>query len=972
MSILITADLHLTARPAEDYRFAVFPFLARQAEKRGAKTLAILGDLTDRKDLHPSRLVNRIVRELTALPFDEVFWVIGNHDFADPTEPFFQFIKNVRRIRFIMEPTRAVIDGTPTLLLPNTKDPLVEWEKIEPSWWAEAKLVLMHQPVFGAQASNGTKITEGEGIVTYLRKKTKAPIVSGDIHGPQEVGPVLYAGAPHPVHFGDAYDPRVLLFGDDRTLTSIPRRTIRRRTLNITAVAELADADIRTGDHLKINVALPRSAYGTWPSVKKELAEQVKLLGAELFCAALVGTEEKAAKLDGAPSVAVAARKPERTIERFLEASGADPLLLEAGKALYAKVPTSSYSRKPGDLNFKRLVIEGFKSFREPTTLRFDNKAPGLYLLSGRNEEEPRLGANGTGKSTCISDAPSWCLWGKTSRGVFGPSVMNWAGDHRTSVAMEFEKAGADFALTRTQKPNSVKWVGGGEAIDPSPDELTARLGLSLDEFLLSGLLSQSGQYFLDMGHMERLDVFSSALGLRAWDDAADVAGVEAKMLGEKLVAAKAEVTRREGALAVRVETVAAALLELEKAELVAKSAKDVADLARLADLVQEAEQSLSRSQLKLSKLREAQTALVTTVESVEGQITKLDREVIQPAQLVVSKAEARYTTLKSAKAKLISAGECPSCKQEVSAKYVERLQVGIDKEIAEAKQEAEATKQKLRILNAKRTELDASIAEKRAERRRLGDEVMQAERTAAQRATAVESERGALRAARGAVDAAQASTERASKALAAARTAEGTAKAVLEAASVSVATLEKLSGPIEFWRKGFRDLRFWLIRSALEELTIESNNNLSALGLEGWSITFDVERITGSKTVERGFHVFISSPSSPPNTPWEAWSGGESQRLRLAVAFALSSLIGARTGVSTNLLVVDEPTQHLSEEGVQDVLTFLADRARMSGKMIWVIDHNKSSQGSFAGEYTVVKTASGSKIKRVTYGQGE
>ena len=61
---LVTSDIHLNEKPQDDYRYKLFPWLARQCRQRHITDLCILGDLTDAKDRHAATLVQKIVDAL--------------------------------------------------------------------------------------------------------------------------------------------------------------------------------------------------------------------------------------------------------------------------------------------------------------------------------------------------------------------------------------------------------------------------------------------------------------------------------------------------------------------------------------------------------------------------------------------------------------------------------------------------------------------------------------------------------------------------------------------------------------------------------------------------------------------------------------------------------------------------------------------------------------------------------------------
>ena len=60
MTALVTADLHLSEKPRDGYRFAAMERIAELIEKHKPSTLLLLGDLTESKDYHPALLVNDV------------------------------------------------------------------------------------------------------------------------------------------------------------------------------------------------------------------------------------------------------------------------------------------------------------------------------------------------------------------------------------------------------------------------------------------------------------------------------------------------------------------------------------------------------------------------------------------------------------------------------------------------------------------------------------------------------------------------------------------------------------------------------------------------------------------------------------------------------------------------------------------------------------------------------------------------
>jgi DNA repair exonuclease SbcCD ATPase subunit len=163
------------------------------------------------------------------------------------------------------------------------------------------------------------------------------------------------------------------------------------------------------------------------------------------------------------------------------------------------------------------------------------------------------------------------------------------------------------------------------------------------------------------------------------------------------------------------------------------------------------------------------------------------------------------------------------------------------------------------------------------------------------------------------------------------------------------------------YWVSGFKRVRLFVIEETLRQLEVEVNNSLTSLGLVDWSIEFDVERENKSGGVTKGFVVFIRCPSNPEPVRWESWSGGETQRLQLAGDFGLANLIMMQAGLTNTIEFYDEPSNHLSDEGVNDLAETLHQRALDDGKTIWLVDHRMPEFGDFKAKLEVVKTETGS-----------
>jgi DNA repair exonuclease SbcCD ATPase subunit len=109
---------------------------------------------------------------------------------------------------------------------------------------------------------------------------------------------------------------------------------------------------------------------------------------------------------------------------------------------------------------------------------------------------------------------------------------------------------------------------------------------------------------------------------------------------------------------------------------------------------------------------------------------------------------------------------------------------------------------------------------------------------------------------------------------------------------------------------------------------------------------------------------MLVKSPVNEELVPFDCWSGGEGQRIRIATTLGLSDFIESRRGTNWNILVLDEPTQFLSEQGISDLLKMLREKAKLKDISIYLIDHRDlNTYGLFSGKLEIIKTDKGSVV---------
>src|SRR5579859_3661264 len=113
-----------------------------------------------------------------------------------------------------------------------------------------------------------------------------------------------------------------------------------------------------------------------------------------------------------------------------------------------------------------RVIITNFRSIKSDC-VSFSNTS-GLKLLSGTNNCEPRLGANGAGKSS-LWQALCWCFYGTGVKGERISSLLSW-GEKQAEVLTEIIINGKVHTIYRSGPPVKIE-VDGKEKTQKELDE---------------------------------------------------------------------------------------------------------------------------------------------------------------------------------------------------------------------------------------------------------------------------------------------------------------------------------------------------------------------------------------------------------------------------------------------------------------------------------------------------------------------
>lgn len=609
-------------------------------------------------------------------------------------------------------------------------------------------------------------------------------------------------------------------------------------------------------------------------------------------------------------------------------------------------------------LQFDRMEVEDFKEIRAKQKISFSLLGLGVHFVSGVNEVEPRLGSNGAGKST-IWDALCWCLFGRTVSGLRGVDIRTWGAKTHPRVEIILYVDGKKHKIVRSTQANGL-WLDDKVIEQAVIDRL---LGLTFANFPHTILLGQGQPLFFDLPAPAKMEVLSETLDLDRWERYSAKARTAVKALDDQWL------------------TLSGQAGELERTK--AENARTIADLeGKQADWNDEAadrDQKRSRELKELGKKldaalkRKGDHDLALDGAETEARASRADLEkkqrLLESASIRHAELNAELIVLLDEHTRLEKEAEevgdtCQTCGQSLKGSALKQHQQNAKKRLrvveksgkekaAEVERAAKIKQDALDLVEDIRA--DIAVFEGKADDARDGFTRAQGEVAEINaRIKALNDEAGKE----------QETSNPYTDLLRKAKKQRSTIASAIEEAKTLGQVIEQKREDTAYWIQGFRNVRLYLLQEVLDELQGVTQTLLPQIGLEGWIVEFAMERETQAGKVKPGLITNIFKPGGSKPVRWESWSGGEGQRLRLIGAIALSEVLLRRAGVECDLMILDEPTRHLSPEGVRETVDFLFDRGR--DYQIFYVDHQAIETAQFMSTVAVRRTDAGVSISSV------
>lgn len=608
--------------------------------------------------------------------------------------------------------------------------------------------------------------------------------------------------------------------------------------------------------------------------------------------------------------------------------------------------------------------IENFKSFRGKHHINFGAIGPGAHRVRGFNDDNERLGSNGSGKSTLLSDALSWCLFGRTASGLRNPDVRPWNGKGNTRVQFQVRVGGNDVFIQRTINPSRLMMgEDGSDWKNVGQEDIGRFLGMTFETFTHTILLAQARPLFFDKTPRDKMQLFSDVLELDRWD-------ARAKLASERARDQEREFDRVTGSLDALKEALRRVNTELpivkasvfewdERRQKAADGVEDVVKEMRLR--LGKVERELLDADLAIDGAGMNINHVAKDVEAARS-MYRVAQDAYSEASAKAQGAQMHVGRLRAELKGLEFGSTCPTCKQKIKAGSVTKHRTELKARIAKAKKGTIIASDILEAADDSHAKLKALelALHNFEEQQRVARDVM--DRVVPKH----ENAKANLKIALARQDEKNNELNPHKAEWAKLRAQKRTLKESITKGEELLDLYERKITRSKFWIKGFKDMRLYLVEDVLQELTIATNAALEEVGLIGWSVDYTIEKETKSGSAQQGLFVMIKSPANDKAVRWEAWSGGEGQRLRLIGALALAEVLLAHAGIEPEIEILDEPTRHMSPEGVRDVAEYLILRAKDMNRQIFYVDHQAVDSRAFASTITIAKDRKGSYIVEV------
>lgn len=605
-------------------------------------------------------------------------------------------------------------------------------------------------------------------------------------------------------------------------------------------------------------------------------------------------------------------------------------------------------------MKLKSISIENFRSFKDKQTFYFSSlEEDSFNYISGENQVDIKLGANGAGKST-LGNALCWVLTGKTSEKFNAETLCNWDTKKGYCVELQFD----DSILVRSWNPNSLKLNGE----NTTQEELEKKLDFTFDSFLYSTFISQFSSKFFDLDPADKLDVISSIIGIDidVWVDIySKKAKVKVDELTETIIKIDSKINKLEGKLSVLQNTnylKESTEWKYDNQEQIGAICKEIEGYYAKLGSYEKQLKDLDKIHNKLIYALDKE--IDSKIAQLESELNELSTKTSTLLQIIHTNDGDKKSSFKRLEKIEDLKDSCPTCEQKISSTHKEKIVDIETQHIAELEEENCACNELLEELELKKEELQKQrlvLVEQKIkieDNEKLQNNLLNEIDKCNESIISLDIKLKNI-------------AEKINPFIELNKTKQNKINLVIRLINYLKDTKKEYEEDLDkykYWIDGYKKVRMFVIGNLLSDFEVSINNNLVKLGMPDWTVELKMDSETKKGTLKKGFTVFVKSPKNKKLVPFAVWSGGEGQRLRLAGTLGLIDFIRDKKPNMLDIEIYDEPTQFLTDGGIEDLLNLLRERAKNKNRKVFIIDHRTfNSFGLFNNNVKVIKTVKGS-----------
>jgi DNA repair exonuclease SbcCD ATPase subunit len=559
----------------------------------------------------------------------------------------------------------------------------------------------------------------------------------------------------------------------------------------------------------------------------------------------------------------------------------------------------------------------------------------GLYFITGQNLKQPGCTSNAIGKSSLFS-ALYWCLYGKSVKGRKAKKLLNKYSGTGYSVSFNFN----GHVISRSWNPNSLT-IDDKEA---TQEQVNTLVRLTDDQFLNVCCFRQLDPGFISLTANEKLLFLSQIFDLERWIRYSDYCKEKAKEL--KSLAIRLVHDQEQFALSLGV-------LNEKLNELIQKSEaweiEHKAELDRLNDRMYETELEI-QSPKDIEAIDHTLATKQTALESLRTAIKDLEHQhsiVLSEQAVTKSKSSQLERQIKALCG--LSGKTCPSCSQQVPTEHIDSIAQDLNTQLTTLIEQAE--RDNLAVAESKKTLGEAVI--KKTDLANKIDAIKQLKHDTELANKAAQTKLDMLRKELTKTEVqTNLYTAMVSKDI---QTIEYL-QSSLDELKTEIAKTDSDLSMYSAWAGLFVEYRLAVLNEIVTELELHFQSAFTALSLTGWTIQVSTTRELADESVKP--ELVIKILDGDKEWEFDDLSGGEAQRVKIAVSLGISELIKSRTGARWKFLLIDEPTVSTNMEGVDQLVDLLANLA--TDRTIWLADHHAIVSGRFKEIVKIVKGVDG------------